>query len=166
MIRTFALAAAGALSAAAVAQAQPTPADYVARAGASDTFEIQEARLAQRRSHDPRVLAFARDMVRDHTRSTAMVVAAATRSMGHAPSPAMLEAHQRDDLRDLRSAAPRDFDRVYATQQAAAHKDALDLHRDYAANGTDPQLRRAAAAIRPVVERHLAMADRLADRLN
>ena len=168
MIRTFALAAGAVLATAAVAHAQPSPApaQYVARAGASDKFEIEEARMAERRSHNPRVLAFAQEMVRDHTDSTGKVTAAATRVMGHAPPTAMLEPHQRDNLRDLSSAAPRDFDRTYMTQQTAAHRDALDLHRNYAERGTDPELKRAAAEIRPVVQRHLDMADKLANSLN
>ncbi len=164
MIRILALAGVAVLASAAAAHAQPSPApaEYVARAGASDKFEIDEARLAERRSHNARVLAFAREMVRDHTDSTAKVVAAATRAMGRAPPPAVLEDHQRDALRDLSGAAPRDFDRVYMRQQADAHREALDLHRNYAENGTDPELKRAAMAIRPVVQRHLDMADRMA----
>ena len=167
MIRTFALAAGAVLATAAVAHAQPTPApaQYVARAGASDKFEIEESRLAERRSHNPHVVAFAREMVRDHTKSTAKVVAAATRTMGHAPPPAMLEDHQRDNLRDLRAAPPRDFDRVFVRQQADSHKEALDLQRNYADNGTDPALKHAATEIVPVVQRHLDMANHMADAM-
>ena len=169
MFRTFALAGAAALALAAAAQAAPlklSAPEYVARAGASDKFEIEEARMAESRSHNPRVLDFAKEMVRDHTDSTAKVAAAATRSMGHAPPPPSTSPHQGSDLRDLSSAAPRDFDRVYMTQQAASHRDALDLHRNYAERGTDPELKRAAGEIRPVVQRHLDMADKLANSLN
>ena len=138
MTRSFALAAAALMLGAVSARAQPETRDYVARAGAADKFEMAEARIAEARSHNPRVLAFARTMVRDHTKSTAMVVRAATRSMGHAPRPATLEDHQRDEIRDLRGTPPQDFDRVYMTQQATAHRDALDLHRHYAEDGPDP----------------------------
>src|SRR5688572_5063890 len=54
----------------------PTPAneaaapDFVAKAAASDMFEIAAAEVAQKRATDAKVKAFAAMMVKDHTKST------------------------------------------------------------------------------------------------
>lgn len=45
---------------------------------------------------------------------------------------------------------------MYVQAQMDAHRQALELHRSYAANGEDPALKTAAAEITPVVEKHLA----------
>lgn len=147
----------GALAAATAAGAQPAP-DYVRMAGASDKFEITEAHLAQQRSHNPRILQYARLMVRDHTKSTAQVKAAVRQTTGHNPPPAMLDGRERRMVADLRATHGREFDRTYVDQQVASHQEALDLHRGYAEHGGDPELRRTAGMITPVVQQHLEMA--------
>src|SRR3712207_1570997 len=54
--------------AASVAPAMPlTPQTFRQMAMVSDTFEIESSRLALQRSRNPRVRAFAQQMVRDHT---------------------------------------------------------------------------------------------------
>ena len=151
-----AAAATLALAAALPALAQPAP-EYVRMAGASDKFEITEARLAEQRSHNPQVLRAARMMVRDHTKSTAMVKAAVRHAMGHNPPPAMLMPAQESMLSDLRATRGRAFDRTYVDQQVQSHRQALDLHQGYAQNGDAPELRRTAAQITPVVQQHLDM---------
>ena len=148
--------AALAVAAALPAFAQPAP-DYVRMAGASDKFEITEAQLAEQRSHNPQVLHAARMMVRDHTKSTAMIKAAVRHGMGHNPPPPMLTSDQRSMVADLRHARGREFDRTYVDQQLQSHQQALDLHRGYADHGDAPELRRTAGEIVPVVQQHLDM---------
>ena len=55
----------------------------------------------------------------------------------------------------------REFDRLYIDAQIAAHREALQLHRGYAASGEDADLKKAAAEIAPIAEKHLAEARRL-----
>ena len=151
-----AVAATLAVAAALPALAQPAP-DYVRMAGASDKFEITEAQLAEQRSHNPRVLHAARMMVRDHTKSTAMIKAAVRHGMGHNPPPPMLTSEQQSQLSELRGARGHDFDRLYVDQQVQSHQQALDLQQRYAQNGDAPELRRTAGEIVPVVQQHLDM---------
>ncbi|CAN5151938.1 hypothetical protein BH09PSE2_BH09PSE2_18670 [soil metagenome] len=140
--------------------------DFVSKAGASDKFEIGEARLAIARSRDPRVKRFATMMVRDHTQSTMKIKSAATRIMGHAPRPPVLDSEQQRMMDELRNARGRDFDRTYVSQQIPAHQQALELMNSYASNGDAPPLKRAAADIAPVVEHHLAMLNDMQGRLH
>ena len=161
MIRTLAFAGTAALAAASLAYAQPGPVagpDFVARAGASDKFEITEAKLASARSHDPHIRRFAAKMIQDHTASTMKVKAAARKVMGHNPPPPVLMPEQEKMIADLRAAHGPDFDRTYLDQQVQAHQQALDLMQGYARTGDAPPLRHAAEEITPVVQHHLEMA--------
>jgi putative membrane protein len=138
--------------------AAPTPV-YLMKAGASDLFERQEGQLMSS-SRNPAVARFARQMVRDHSNSTAMVKAAAIRAGLH-PRPPMLDGDMRRNLAALRAARGRDRDRLYVMQQKQAHQDALMLHQGYANGGDVPALRNVAGKIVPVVQHHIAMLDRM-----
>ena len=156
MLRSLILGAAAALALGATAQAQ-TAKDFVAKAGASDKFEIASAKMAETKSHDPAVRKFAAKMIQDHTRSTMKVKAAARRAMGRSPPPPVLSSDQEEMLSSLRRAGGRDFDRTYLDQQTQAHQQALDLMQGYAQAGDAPPLKHAAGEIAPVVQMHMDM---------
>lgn len=139
-------------------RAPPTPV-YLMKAGASDLFERQSGQLLSS-SRNRAIAGFAREMVRDHTNSTAMVKAAALRSGLH-PKPPMLDGEMRRNLAALRAARGRDRDRLYVMQQKKAHRDALMLQQGYASGGDKPALRSAASKIVPVVKHHMEMLERL-----
>lgn len=143
------------MAAPALAQAM-APAEYVAAAGASDLFERESAQTMLNSTQNPKIRNFAQTMIRDHTKSTDMVKAAAMRSGVHA-GPPMLTPQQSEMLSQLRSQSGTARDATYITQQKQAHQQALAVHRAYATNGTDPALKTAAAQIVPVVEHHIAM---------
>ena len=92
-------------------------------------------------------------MIQAH-RGTSAQLSLAGRRLNLLPS-ATLDA-RRQALIDRLQAAPN-FDALYKQQQLAVHQDALTLHRNYAARGTSPTLRPVAAAIVPVIERHLRL---------
>lgn len=70
------------------------------------------------------------------------------------PSATPLPKHQAM-LNALQQA--QDFDSTYRQQQRAIHAEALALHSNYAARGTSPTLRPVAAAILPIIERHIRL---------
>lgn len=121
-------------------------------AAASDLFEVASSKWAEDHSSNRAVKGFAAMMVRDHTRSSEELKAAAAQA-GLALEPALLPG-QEADLTDLRFAGAR-FDRVYAEKQVVAHANALAGLRKYAAQGDSAPLRAFAAGAVPVVERHL-----------
>jgi putative membrane protein len=162
-VRSFAIALALCSPAALVAPAHAQRGDammFVAKAGASDLYEIQSSQIAVRRARDPRVRSFASMLVRDHRRTTVQVTAAA-RAAGLRPRPPMLEPRQRMMINQLNRAPARSFDQVYLSQQIPAHQEALGLHRNYSRSGSVATLRRVATGAVPVVEAHLAEARRL-----
>lgn len=133
---------------------------FVAKAGASDMYEIESSQVALRRAQRPAVREMARQLIADHRRSSGQVAAAA-RADRLNPPPPRLEPRHRTMLRQLERTAPRGFDRLYLDQQIPAHQEALALHRNHSRRGEGPALRRAAGAIVPVVEGHLNHARRL-----
>ena len=130
--------------------------DYVTMAGQSDQFEIQEGQLAQSQGKSAKVKAFGKQMVADHTKSTAMVVAAAQKA-GMSPSTPALRSDQQQMLSQLQATSGDDFDRLYVQQQTQSHQEALQLQQGYAQNGDSKPLKAVAAKIVPVVQHHLSM---------
>jgi putative membrane protein len=148
--------AALALSATAAAAETPSPSQFVEKAGASDTFEIDSARLMVT-SKNPSIKAFATQMITDHAKSTKLVTAAAKADHLALKRPAMTVG-QRTDLTALKAVpAGKTKDDLYVKQQKAAHEDALALMQDFAANGTAAHLKATAGKIAPVVEKHQSM---------
>jgi putative membrane protein len=144
-------------AAAQAAASAPAAPDFVAMAAASDMYEIQAAKIAQKRAKNADLKAFAKMMVADHTKSTAMVKkAVADSGRKDIMPPTALPADKQALIDALNQASAADFDKLYAAQQVMAHTDALNLMQSYAMNGDTPQLKDAAGMILPVVQMHLA----------
>lgn len=143
-------------------EATPTDAmGYVAKAGASDLFEIESSKAALAMSTNAGTKKFAQMMVDHHTQSTAKVMAAA-KAANKTVAPAKLEPMQQQMLNEIKSADAAGVDRIYIKHQATAHQAALALHQAYAQNGDTDAFKKAAAEIAPVVQKHIAELDKLA----
>lgn len=155
MFRALALCAAVAVPAAAMAAMPTTPSQYVMKAGADDLYEIQSSQMVMN-STNPKIKDFANTMVRDHTKSTAEVKAAAMKAGMHPAAP-MLSPMQRTMIANLKKVSGTARDTMYLSQQKASHNQALALHEDYAAHGGSAPLKMAATNIAPVVKSHIQM---------
>ena len=133
--------------------AMTTP-DYLSAAGKSDMFEMQEGQLAAQMSSSARIKAFGKQMIKDHTKSTDMVMAAAKKS-GLSPTPPELGPDQQAQIAELKSAHGAAFNKMYLSQQLASHQAALSVQKGYAKTGTDKNLKMTATKIVPVVEHHI-----------
>lgn len=138
----------------------PTPSaqDFVNKAAKSDAFEIEGAKLAAAQAQSPEVKAFAAQMIKAHTDSSAKVKAAAGKAKPAIKPDARLTRDQQEDLAELKKLTGAKFDDEYVDGQVDAHEDALALMRSYASGGNDPALKATAGEIAPVVEGHLKMA--------
>ena len=137
----------------------PSPKEFVMKAGASDKFEIAEAKLMMN-SKNADIRTFASKMVDDHTKSTNMVKMAAMKDGLH-PMPPMLSSMQKADLSKLEAAHGTARDALYVAQQKPAHQDALMLMQTYSSSGTASHLKDAAGQIQPVVQSHLDMLNQM-----
>jgi putative membrane protein len=152
--------AAFALIATAAYAETPKPSEFVEKAGASDTFEVDSAKLMVT-SKNPAVAKFAKQMLVAHSKSTQLVKGAAKSDHLALKAPSMTVG-QRTDITALKAVpAGKTKDDLYIKQQKAAHADALALMKDYAASGSAPHLKAAATQIVPVVEMHETMLSHL-----
>jgi putative membrane protein len=129
----------------------------------SDMFEIQSSRLAQERAASPQVREFARQIVADHTRTTAGLMAALANQPNRPTMPTALDAEHQRKVDQLSQAQGARFDEIYLDQQIEAHERALATLRAYAQNGDVDELRSFAAQTATEVERHLTYVRTLDD---
>jgi putative membrane protein len=130
---------------------------FVSNATQSDMYEIEAAKIAETRSKNAAVKAFAKMMVTDHTAMTnemKPLIAAA----GQTPA-AKLDERRQGFIDNLKTATPENFDKTYIDQQVAGHKEALTLMQGYADGGADAGLKAGAAKAVPKIQAHLAKAE-------
>lgn len=144
------------------AAAGNSPEAYVSNAALSDMYERESSQLALTAAKSIAVKSFARQMIADHTATTAEVKKLVSGGKLDIKPPAQLDSRRQGLLDSLRKAAPADFDRIYVQQQTAAHREALALHRGFSDAGTNAPLKAFAAKTAPKVQMHLEMVEKLA----
>ncbi|MDO9370834.1 MAG: DUF4142 domain-containing protein [Sphingopyxis sp.] len=133
-----------------------TPVDaagYIAKAGAGDMWEIESSKALLAKSTNADIKSFAQMMIDNHGKSTAKVKAAAAEAKIDVTAP-KLDVDQQKMLDEIKAADAAGIDAIYLAHQKTAHDAALALHKDYAASGDTPALKKAASEIVPVVEAH------------
>lgn len=138
----------------ATAAAPMTGQDFANTVAASDAYEIAAGKLAQQKATIGDLKDFGKDMVDDHTQSTAKLkTAAGEASPAITPAPAMT-AEQQANLQALQSATGTAFDTAYKSQQVVAHQKALAAVQAYAGSGDVPQLRAFANDAQGMISKH------------
>lgn len=137
--------------------AAPAPTDaagFAAAIAASDKFEIDSSKLAEAQASDAKVKAFAATLVKDHTKSTADLKSIAGKE-NMTLAPPTLDADMQAKLDALKMTSGGEFDRLYLSQQVAAHESALNLLQGFAATGENAALKGFATNVTPVIQKHL-----------
>jgi putative membrane protein len=171
-MRKLAILLGGALALAACSTNPPPPPDinnvllapgFLAHAASANAFEIQSAQLALQSGVNPATQNFANMLITDHNLMGQQVAAAAAAAHVAMPPPALLPADQAalDQLRAAGTGAA--FNLAFLQAQINAHQQGIALMQNYSANGDVAGLRTVAAAAIPVMQRHLAMAQSLAE---
>ena len=141
--------------------ANPADSAFVAAAAQSDIFEQQTSQLALTKARTPAVKSYAQMMIDAHTQSTSRLAGIA--QMKGIALPTALDSDQQpmlDSLNGMPTGAT--FQRSYLRAQIDGHQKTLATMQNYAANGTDPELKAFASEMVPVIQRHLTAARRLA----
>lgn len=128
----------------------------------ANNAEIHEAQLALRNSSNPRVRAFARQMIADHSRLNNRLLSLADQ-LGIAPtqSPASLNLSRtsRQAFRSLSALSGRNFDVTYIRHQVAVHRTVLNgINQVLLPNTRYPGLRTALLQTRAIIGNHLQRA--------
>lgn len=127
---------------------------FIANAAISDMYEIQAGQIAQQKGRSQAVKDLGKQMVTDHTAlSNAMkpLIIAAGKT-----APTGLDERRKGLIDNLNAAGPADFDKVYLSQQEAAHNEAVTLMQGYADHGDDAGLKAGAAKALPKIKAHLS----------
>lgn len=129
------------------------PQEFADMAASSNMFEIQSSELALETSENEEVIAFAEQMVADHTMAGENMMAAAQED-GVTPADAMNEQHQAqyDELAAADAAA---FDQDYIQAQVTAHEEAVALFEGFSTEGEESALRDFATETLPTLQMHL-----------
>lgn len=143
-----------------VANSVQDTAGYLAKAADGDLFEILTSRAIESSTHNAAIKDFAHTMVAAHQQSTAKLKAAALKA-GLTVKQPRLDAARQHQLDAIRKASGQDADRLYLEAQRKAHEEALALHQGYAAEGDQPDLKKAAGDIADVVHQHQDMLAKL-----
>jgi putative membrane protein len=138
----------------------PTTQDFVTQVAVSDLFEINSAKLAQARGNAAEK-KFAEQMITDHTKTSSELKRLVTGANFKADIPSQLDSAHQSKLDKLNQAQGEDFSSTYASQQVAAHKDAVSLFERYANGGDQAELKEWAGKTLPALKHHLEMAQQL-----
>ena len=131
---------------------------FAQQAATGDMFEIKSSQLALQRSRNPAVRRYAQMMVDEHTMTSQKLMTVAAQKGIALPND--VEPTQQRTLADLQGARGS-FDRQYMAAQVSSHRDTQMIMRTQISTGTDPDLTAAARETLPLVERHLAQAERM-----
>lgn len=134
---------------------------YVTGAAISDMYEREASKIALDKSKSAAVKKFAQQMITDHTATTAQVKKIIASDKLAVTPPTELDSRRQGFIDNLKAASAADFDKVYLDQQTAAHEEALTLHKGYADDGENADLKAFAARTAPKVQMHLDMVKKL-----
>lgn len=128
---------------------------FIKEAGTGGLMEVRMANIALKNAADPKVKAFAQQMVRDHGQANRELAAIAKENGIIIPTAIIPEKKAHIDmLRKLSGAA---FDKQYMAMMVEDHKKTIELFKSGQALNK-PELIAFAKKTSPVIENHYAMA--------
>lgn len=130
--------------------------DFVTRASNANLFAIDESRLAVDRTNNSEIKTFAGQLIDDHTRAQAELLAADEGSGAIVPT--TLDEEHQARLAALQGKAGMDFDTAYVADQVENHSNALTLYADYMLWGEYEKLHALAIQMIPITEAQLKKA--------
>jgi putative membrane protein len=118
---------------------------YVQQTAVDDLFAAQSSELALKKSTNPQVRSFAKNLLKDHaTASQELKQTLQTAKVDAAP-PSVLDPEHQQLLDTLKSSSGGEFDRKYLKMQMDGHQQDLQTQVDYRLHGDNPQLQDYAA---------------------
>jgi putative membrane protein len=127
----------------------------------SDMYEVEAARIALKRTQDPRIAVFARQMLKANTANSERLRAVLADLSDAPPLPRQLDSRRQRMIDELRDAKAGDFDGRYLSQQVDSQNEALILLRRYSRSGDVRVAKLFADQTIPAVRMHLSSAQQL-----
>jgi putative membrane protein len=137
----------------AVTEAGNPDAPFYVAATQGGLAEIDGGMLAQQRSKNPQIQAFASMVAKDHMAANAQLRELAMKNHMNLPTaPTAAQAEKKTQLTNL---SDDQFDRAYIEWQILAHKDAIEAFRIESESGDDKDARQFAIDTLPILRSHL-----------
>lgn len=128
---------------------------FIDMAASGGLFEVASSKLALERGVGGEVKSFAEQMIGDHNKANAELMAIAARLDPPMSVPTELNGKHRAMLQAINEAGANNPSRAYVDAQRAAHNEAVALFTAYAANGDNAQLQAFASRQLPTLRAHL-----------
>ena len=141
-----------------MAMAASDPATFVKTAALGGMTEVEASKLAVSKSQDPKVRAFAQQMVKDHTAANAELKDLAARKGWTVPT--SLDSEHKAAVQKLSAKSGAAFDEAYSNQMMEDHEKTIALFEG-ATKSSDKDVAAFAKKTLPTLERHKKMADSL-----
>jgi putative membrane protein len=147
------------------AQAQTNPTlstsdvTFINTAATAGVEEVKFGQLAETKATTPAIRGFAAQMVKDHTAVNEKLTTLATRKQLTAPT--SMDTMHESAYDTLKSSKGRAFNKLYMDGQVQDHRQVVQVFKDEAQNGTDPDVKAFAQETLPTLEHHLQLAQRL-----
>ncbi|GLK49564.1 hypothetical protein GCM10017620_25370 [Brevundimonas intermedia] len=139
---------------------------FVTGLATGNMYELQSAEIAASKSTNADVKALAAMIEKDHTAAGEKLAAAVPTAAPNVALPTALDERRKGLIDNLNAATPGDFDKVYLTQQVAAHNETLTLLDGFDDNTDAPTLASLARELTPTVMAHRDRAQALLDAMN
>lgn len=138
------------------------PKDFYDAATSANMLEIEASKLAETKSSNDQVKAYAMMMIKDHTESGQKLGQLATSKNMTLPTQ-LLKRHQMmlDGLKEQEDGAA--FDQDYRMKMVMSHEEAVTLFDHASKNSADPDIRAFAAEVLPKLQEHGGKAKKLED---
>ena len=111
---------------------------FIKKVARASTNEVALSQLADSRASSADVKSFAQMMITDHTQANTDLEALAKTKGVDIAKP--VDEGKSDNVSSLSSKSGSDFDKAYAKLMVSAHKGAVDLFKDEATSGKDPDV--------------------------
>jgi putative membrane protein len=162
VLSTFGLAAMG--------QAQaPTDPQIVAIVQTANRIDIDQAKLALKKSTNPQVKEFANQMISDHTSLEKAVSDLATKlgvKEQTSGTATQLKQQAAEESKKLSGLKGKDFDREYVSHEIAFHQAVIDAaSKTLIPNAKNPELKSALQNAAPLLQGHMQHAQQLQQSL-
>jgi putative membrane protein len=133
--------------------------DFVDEVSAQGIAEVENAKLALKKSTSADVKSFAQKIISDHTAANKQLAEIASRKKLEVSTEAELTAKAKKLILEQRDG--ESFDEAYANNQVSAHEDTIELFNQ-AVISDDAEIAAFAKATLPKLQQHLTHAKELA----
>jgi putative membrane protein len=147
----------------------PTDPQIVGIVQTANQIDINQAKLALKKTSNPQVKEFANQMISDHTNLEKSVNDLA-KKLGVAPEDSatskQLKQQAADETKKLRSLRGKAFDKEYASHEVAYHQAVIDAAKNtLIPNANNAELKSALEGAAPLLQGHLEHAQQLEQSL-